>query len=87
LTVVAGIHPGAPGFESVRIEPHLGALTHLEAAMPHAGGPIQVSYRKQANEWTATVELPSPLTGELVWDGKSYPLHSGAQALHLSANQ
>jgi hypothetical protein len=83
LTVVAGIHPASPGFKTVRIEPHLGKLTHLDAAMPHAGGNIRVSYLLQGKEWTAQVNLPSDLSGEFVWKGKSYPLHAGMQTLHL----
>ncbi len=83
LTVVAGIHPASPGFKTVRIEPHLGKLTHLDATMPHAGGEIRVGYQKQGNEWTARVELPSGLTGEFVWNGKSHPLHAGKQILRV----
>jgi alpha-L-rhamnosidase len=85
LTVVAGIQPASPGFKAVRIEPHMGKLTHLDAAMPHEGGEIRVGYQLQGNEWTAQVNLPSGLSGEFVWNGKSYPLHGGMQTLHLPA--
>jgi alpha-L-rhamnosidase len=83
LTVVAGIHPAAPGFKRVRIEPHLGKLEHLEAAMPHAGGEIAVRYEKRGAGWTAQVGLPAGLTGELEWRGRSYALKPGAQTVEL----
>ncbi len=87
LTVVAGIHSAAPGFKRVRIEPHLGKLADLQAAMPHAGGDIQVHYRKKSGAWDATVTLPQGLSGELVWHGKSYPLTAGEKTLQLPAGE
>lgn len=84
LTIVAGIQPAAPGFASVRIEPHLGKLTHLEATMPSVHGDIQTSYKLDGNEWLATVTLPSSLSGEFIWNGKTTSLHGGEQVLHLS---
>jgi alpha-L-rhamnosidase len=83
LTLVAGIHPSAPGFRSVRIEPHLRGLHHLDAAMPHAGGLIHTNYSLQNGTWTATVTLPAGLNGTFVWGAKTYPLHSGTQTLRL----
>jgi hypothetical protein len=83
LTVVAGIHPDAPGFASVRIEPHLGKLTHLNASMPHADGEIRVSYLRAEKGMAATIVLPKGLSGKLVWQGRSYPLHDGSQQLPL----
>jgi alpha-L-rhamnosidase len=85
LTIVAGIKPGSPGFKTVRIEPHLGALDRLNAAFPHPRGDITVAYRRYGAEVGASVALPPGLTGELVWRGKTYPLASGAQELKLPA--
>jgi len=83
LTIVAGIRPAAPGFARVKIEPHLGQLTHLEATMPHGAGAIHVSYRKVEGSWLATIDLPTGLSGEFVWSGRSYPLHEGTEKFHL----
>jgi hypothetical protein len=83
LTIVAGIRPAAPGFARVAIEPHLGKLTHLEASMPHASGDIQVAYRRVVGSWLASIDLPKGLTGELIWSGKTYPLHGGHEEFHL----
>jgi hypothetical protein len=85
LTIVAGIKPGAPGFKTVRIEPHLGTLDRLNAALPHPKGEVAVAYRRYGAEVGASVTLPAGHTGDLVWRGKSYPLVSGAQELKLPA--
>jgi alpha-L-rhamnosidase len=86
LTVVAGIRPAAPGFAKVRVEPHLGKLTHLDAAMPHSGGDIQVNYKLDGKDWRAIVTLPRGLTGKFVWHGKEYPLHEGMQTFQLQGH-
>jgi alpha-L-rhamnosidase len=83
LTVVAGIHPGSPGFKTVRVEPHLRGLHQLDASMPHASGSIHTIYELDGQEWKATVTLPAGLTGELVWKDRTYPLHPGVQTLSL----
>jgi hypothetical protein len=83
LTLVAGIKPGSPGFKTVRLEPHLGTLDRLNAAMPHPKGEIAVSYRRLGDKVGASVTLPAGLTGELVWRGKTYALASGPQELTL----
>jgi hypothetical protein len=85
LTVVAGIHPAAPAFAKLRIEPHLGDLHEIQAAMPHAKGMIETAYTRNTRGWTATITLPDGLSGLLVWKGHDYPLHSGKQTLNLPA--
>ncbi|MGA8530525.1 MAG: alpha-L-rhamnosidase C-terminal domain-containing protein [Acidobacteriaceae bacterium] len=83
LTVVAGIQPGAPGFRTVRIEPHLGELHRLDASMPHVGGPIHTVYAEDGGRWKATITLPAGLTGSLVWKGAAHPLSAGTETLSL----
>jgi len=83
LTVVAGIHPGAPGFAKVRIEPHLGGLHEIHASMPHGGGAIVTDYKRNGNGWVAVVTLPDGLDGTFVWQGQERPLHAGAQTFRL----
>jgi hypothetical protein len=86
LTLVAGISPAAPGFRKVRIEPHLHGLHHLDASMPHVGGPIHAVYEWSGGRWNATITLPPGLDGELIWGTNHYPLHSGTQVMHLDAH-
>ena len=83
LTLVAGIGPGSPGFATVRIAPHLGDLTSLEAALPHDKGLIRVKYAVSGGALHADIELPAGLTGEFVWKGKTTALKGGKATLEL----
>jgi alpha-L-rhamnosidase len=82
-TIVAGIRPGSPGFRTVRIEPHLGSLTHVTASMPHPRGMIEVEFTRGTDQVSGVVTLPSGVEGELAWRGRVYPLHGGEQKLDL----
>jgi hypothetical protein len=77
LTIVAGIRPGAPGFRSVRVEPHPGTLARVDAAMPHPKGTIAVTYRRQGSILEVAVTLPAEVPGELVWRGETHELAPG----------
>lgn len=83
LRIVLGIDSDAPGFRKVKIEPHPGALTNLSGSMPHPNGVIKADYTKANNGWTSTIELPSNVSGTLVWKGKSFPLKAGKNSLKL----
>jgi hypothetical protein len=83
LRLVAGIKPGSPGFRTVRIEPHLGTLSRLESSLPHPGGTIAVSYRRDGPALEATVTLPPGLSGTFAWRGTSRPLSAGEQTLRI----
>jgi hypothetical protein len=82
LTTVAGIQPGEPGFKTVRIAPALGSLRHVEAAMPHPLGTIEVSFdRVGASGLKGSIRLPPGLTGEFVWRGKKTALQGSLLAI------
>ena len=83
LTIVAGIQPKAPGFATVAIEPHLGALHRLVSAVPTPKGMVEVTYISSSSGVSADIDLPSDLTGELVWKGKTIILHPGQQQVQL----
>lgn len=83
LTIVAGIHPQTPGFETVSIEPNLTGLEGLEAGMPTPKGMIEVKYTHTPNGLDAEVNLPPNVSGELLLPGQHVQLHAGAQTLHL----
>lgn len=85
LRIVAGIRPAKPGFTSVMIEPHLGALKHVRASEPHPSGPIDVEFTREASNVNARISLPTGVPGDLVWQGRTYPLHAGEQTLLLPA--
>lgn len=81
LTLVAGIEPASPGFATVRIAPHLGALPALQASFPHPLGMIEVAYERQGAGINATITLPGTLTGSFVFNGRSWPLKPGVNKI------
>jgi alpha-L-rhamnosidase len=83
LTIVAGIHPKPPGFESVLIEPHLGNLQQVKVAMPIPQGMVEVEFNRTAAGVTADVTLPAGVSGELVWKGNKHALGESRQQIHL----
>ena len=83
LSIVAGIVPASPEFRSVRIEPHLGSLKHVDATLPSPRGAINLVVVLNTSEPQATVTLPDGIDGTLVWNGKEYPLVAGKQNLPL----
>lgn len=83
LTIVAGIRPKSAGFESVTIEPNLGALKHVDAALPTPKGMVEVKYRRKSTAVEAQVTLPPAVSGTLLWKGREAVLHEGHQTLTL----
>jgi hypothetical protein len=83
LRIVAGIRPGGAGFEKVVIEPHLGGLKNVKAAMPIPQGMVEVEYESGAAGVVAKVRLPEGVSAELVWKGRALALQSGQQTVNL----
>ena len=83
LTIVAGIRPRTAGFESVEIEPHLGALKHVEAALPTPKGTVEVKYRRASNGIESQISLPAGMSGGLIWHGRETRLREGQQTVVL----
>jgi hypothetical protein len=81
LTLVAGIEPASPGFATVRIAPHLGALPALKASYPHPQGLIDVDYQRQGSALNAIITLPGALSGSFVFNGSSWPLKPGVNRI------
>jgi hypothetical protein len=81
LEYVAGIKPAAPGFARVRIEPHLGSLTSLDAAVTHPHGLIEAQYSLRNGKLSAVITLPKGLNGELEWQGQRRDLVAGKNEL------
>jgi hypothetical protein len=74
---VAGIKPDAPGFSRVRIEPHLGTLQNLDAAITHPRGLIETQYSLRDGALSAVISLPEGLSGVFVWKGQKRDLEPG----------
>jgi hypothetical protein len=93
LTLVAGIEPASPGFATVRIAPHLGALDHLSATFPHPQGDIKVEYHytrpredphvKEGSAFHAKITLPGTVAGVFEFNGRSWPLKPGENRIDV----
>jgi len=83
LTIVAGIRPKEPGFSTVTIEPHLGSLKHVSAAVAHPRGIVEAQYTSDNSHVETRITLPVGVSGELIWKGKASALHEGAQTIQL----
>ena len=70
----------------MKIEPHLGALKHLSAGMPTPKGMVEVEYSAEKSGLKAILTLPGGLSGQLVWQGTTFQLHEGKQALDIPLN-
>ena len=81
LTLVAGIEPASPGFATVRIAPHMGALPSLKATYPHSEGEIQVEYTRAGAGLDAKITLPGRLKGSFDFKGKVWPLKAGENVI------
>ena len=85
LATICGIMPSSAGFATVTIKPALGELTTINGSMPHPLGNIVVSLqRKGANGIEGQVTLPSALTGNFIWKGKTIVLKSGVQKISVN---
>ncbi len=81
--VILGIDTNAPGFEKVKIEPHLGSIQKISGEIPHPKGKIAVSYLQENGSWNIRINLPDEITGTLYWKGSSYALKGGLNTLKL----
>jgi len=84
LSLICGIKPNEPGFNTVRIEPHLGNLNWIEASMPHRLGMIKVSLKKDGHKHLiGKIVLPENLTGLFSWNGENKPLKDGINIIRI----
>jgi len=83
LTIVAGIRPRSPGFDTISLEPHLGTLQHVETVLPTPKGTMEVRYRRVSSGLEAQIALPKGMSGDLTWHGQKKALHEGQQKLTL----
>ncbi|MCY7350369.1 MAG: alpha-L-rhamnosidase N-terminal domain-containing protein [Cytophagaceae bacterium] len=82
LSLVTGIVPASPGFQTVRIQPALGPLTEVDGTMPHPAGEIRVSLKRVGKTGVSgTVILPAGLRGEFGWNGKMIALKPGINSI------
>jgi hypothetical protein len=82
FSLVAGIRPSSPGFETVSISPMPGELPKVDVSYPTVKGKItmKVDFPKNGKP-SGTIVLPEGMTGEFVWKGKKYELAQGENVL------
>ncbi|GAA4317524.1 hypothetical protein GCM10023149_15110 [Mucilaginibacter gynuensis] len=78
-----GIDSDAPGFQKVKITPHLGKITNISGTIPHPNGNIDVAYSYTGTKWNITIDLPQKITGTFVWKGKDHQLKQGKNSFIL----
>jgi len=84
LSLVAGITPAEPGFQSVDIAPALGPLKHIEASMPHPAGMIEVQLTRRGKKGIkGSITLPEGLYGSFTWEGHKLLLNPGTREIKL----
>ena len=76
--IVLGIDSDGPGFQKVKIRPHLGKLSQARGKVPHPNGEVSVNYFQVNGKWKAEIMLPKNTTGTFYWKEKSYDLKGGA---------
>jgi hypothetical protein len=78
LRTVLGIDTDAPGFNKIKIEPHLGSLKKAEGTMPNPNGEIKVNYNiNSQDKLDALISIPKGTSGVFVWKGKEHVLKNG----------
>ena len=84
LATICGITPSRPGFRTVAITPHLGALKHVQGSMPCPQGMIEVDLRRTGLRGIkAIVVLPEKLSGTFTWQGTTLSLQPGRHLINL----
>ncbi|MFZ5429176.1 MAG: family 78 glycoside hydrolase catalytic domain [Bacteroidota bacterium] len=84
FSLVAGIRPASPGFETVVIKPSPGSLRSIDAQYPIQHGMISVNLRFSQNEKvTGYVILPGSIHGNFEWKGEIVKLIPGKQEISL----
>jgi hypothetical protein len=78
-----GVDSDAPGFQRIRIQPHLGTINAIGGEVPHPNGKIAVNYKLEGDKWHIKINLPFKTTGRLVWKGKTYLLKAGLNVLTI----
>lgn len=80
---VLGIDSDSPGFQKIKIQPHLGKIEDVSGEIPHPNGHVSASYKLVKGKWKISVELPQKTTGILIWRGTQYSLRPGTNSFNI----
>ncbi|MDR6942314.1 alpha-L-rhamnosidase-related protein [Mucilaginibacter pocheonensis] len=78
-----GIDSDAPGFNKIKIEPHLGNMKNVSGQMPHPNGKLSVKYRFEKGKWHVWIALPAGTSGVFIWKGKNYMIKTGENEFNI----
>jgi hypothetical protein len=82
-SVVAGIRPDSPGFDTVNFNPNPGDLQHIEGSYPTIKGTIEFDLDFEDGAVHGSIQLPQDMTGGFHWLGKKTTLTSGSNEIVL----
>ena len=75
--IVLGIDSDGPGFQNIKVEPHLGDIKKIGGSIPHPNGKVEVNYELKDKLWEISITLPTNTKGTLVWKEKRLELKEG----------
>ena len=78
---ILGVDSDAPGFEKIKVEPHLGTMTKASGEVPHPNGKVIVDYALENGKLKAKINLPKNTSGSFIWKGKKFVLKAGENSL------
>lgn len=81
FTVVCGINIASPGFSHVTIEPALGELKWIKAALPWKKDEIRLDLSQTRAGLKGTIYIPDGLTATYIIHGKTRTLREGINQL------
>jgi hypothetical protein len=76
FSVVAGIEPASPGFNTVRISPQPGELNSIVATYPTIHGKIEVNLSFN-EDVRGGITLPEGISGEFIWQDETIKIDDG----------
>ncbi len=83
LRFIAGVKPANNGFDQILIEPVLGHIKNLTASMPHPKGRIEIQYEIRDDLLSATIVLPTGLSGTFSYSSETKPLTAGINTISI----
>ena len=80
-----GLRPSAPQMERIVVRPLPGPLRRLKVSFPWRDDVIHADLQFSGDRLSGSFTLPTALTGELQWAGRTVPLQGGLNPLALPA--
>lgn len=85
IASIAGIRPGLPTFERIRIAPCPGPFQFIECSVPHPRGLISMRLETDQGHAVTEIELPAGLSGSFLWKGQRRELAPGGNRFQATA--